>query len=327
MLAVGWEMEDKMAEWMELSNDWTERYHLGFPTAPQIDQVWIAQLEAEWEAARVDPLDGLSLFMLFYQPEPANPEEEEEYVWDPQPTAAQLAGDQNFHLEPTEAKDDVGEAYLAFYVDGEVIPNERRQLGSFNPLVDKLSEVVRKFHHESNPTDNIVSVKGPRPCVALEDDCLVMAIDEVPADLWEVNDIVDLNSNPLPEDLLHVDKVVDIQMGNEVWAMNSALVDASFWDSPFVTNRGVPFEEAAAQDPAFWEGLVLQDLEIALRQDSSAMLASVDKGKRKMAEFPTDFWDFDDKTTSWWAIANVTRSGRVFQPLNLQAGSSSNPPT
>ncbi|KAI8522354.1 hypothetical protein RHMOL_RhmolUnG0000300 [Rhododendron molle] len=51
ILAVGWEMEDKMAEWMELSNDWTERYHLGFPAAPQIDQVWIDQLEAEWEAA------------------------------------------------------------------------------------------------------------------------------------------------------------------------------------------------------------------------------------------------------------------------------------
>ncbi|KAI8529876.1 hypothetical protein RHMOL_Rhmol11G0008600 [Rhododendron molle] len=300
---------------------------MGFPAVPQRDQAWINQLEAEWEAARVDPLDGLSLFMLFYQPEPANPEEEEEYVWDPQPTVAQLAWDQNFHLEPTEAKDDVDEAYLAFYVDGEVIPNERRQLGSFNPLVDKLSEVVRKFHHENDPTHNIVPVKEPRPCVALEDDCLVMAIDEVPADLWDINDIIDLNSNPLPEDLLDVDKVVDIQMGNEVWTVNSALVDAGFWDSPFVTNSGVPSEEAAAQNPTFWEGLVLQDLETALRQDSPATVASVDKGKRKMAEIPTDFLDFDDKTTSWWDIANVTRSGRVFQPPNLQAGSSSNPPT
>ncbi|KAI8549128.1 hypothetical protein RHMOL_Rhmol06G0002300 [Rhododendron molle] len=226
--------------------------------------------------------------MLFYQPELIIPEEEE-YVWDPQPTAAQLAWDQNFHLEPAEAKDGVDEAYLAFYVDGQVIPNERRQLGSFSPLVDKLSEVVRKFHHKSDPTDNIVPVMEPRPCVALEDDCLVMAIDEVPADLWDVNDIVDLNSNPLPEDLWDVDKVVDIQMGNEVWTVNSAVVDVGFWDSPFVTNPGVPFEEAAAQDPAFWEGLGLQDLETALRQDSPATVASVDKGKRKMAEIPTDF--------------------------------------
>ncbi|KAI8531769.1 hypothetical protein RHMOL_Rhmol11G0161500 [Rhododendron molle] len=182
MLAVGWEMEDKMAEWMELSNDWAEHYHLGFPAAPQIDQAWIDQLEAEWEAARADPPDGLSLFMLFYQPEPASPEEEE-YIWDPQPTAAQLAWDQNFHLEQAEAKDDVDEAYLEFYVDGETIPSERRELGSFTPLVDKLSDVIHKFQHERDPVNDIVPVEGPRPCVAFEDDCLVMAIDEVPADL------------------------------------------------------------------------------------------------------------------------------------------------
>ncbi|KAI8568382.1 hypothetical protein RHMOL_Rhmol02G0194300 [Rhododendron molle] len=208
------------------------------------------------------------------------------------------------------------EAYLEFYVDGEVIPNERRQLGSSNPLVDKLSEVVRKFHHEIDPTDNIVPVKESRPCVALEDNCLVMALDEVPKDLWNVDEIVDLDTNLMPADLWDVDKVVDIQMGNEVWTVNFALVDAGFWDSPFVTNPGVPFEEAAAQDPAFWEGLVLQDLETALSQDPQATVASVDKGKRKMAEIPTDFWDFDD-TTSWWDIANVTRSGRVFQPPKL----------
>ncbi|KAI8549112.1 hypothetical protein RHMOL_Rhmol06G0000900 [Rhododendron molle] len=71
---------------------------MGFPVAPQVDQAWIDQLEEEWEGAQTVPLDGLSLFMLYYQPEPAGPEEEE-YVWDPHPTAAQLAWDQNFHLE------------------------------------------------------------------------------------------------------------------------------------------------------------------------------------------------------------------------------------
>ncbi|KAI8530310.1 hypothetical protein RHMOL_Rhmol11G0046900 [Rhododendron molle] len=201
---------------------------------------------------------------------------------------------------------------MKFYVDGEAIPSKRRQLGSFTPLVDKLSDVIHKFQHDRDPVNDIVSVEGPRPCVALENDCLVKAIDEVPANLWDVDDIVDLKSNPLPDDLWDVDKVVDIQKGNEVWTVNSALVDAGFWDSPFVTNPGVPFEEAAAQDPAFWEGLVLQDLETALKQDSPATVASVDKGKRKMAEIPTDFWDFDDNTTSWWDIANVTRSDRVF---------------
>ncbi|KAI8549116.1 hypothetical protein RHMOL_Rhmol06G0001300 [Rhododendron molle] len=202
------------------------------------------------------------------------------------------------------------EAYLEFYVDGDVIHGEHRQLGSFSPLLDKLSEVVRKFHHESDPTNNIVPVEEPRPYVALEDDCLVMALDEVPKDLWDVDEIVDLNTNLLAVDLWDVDKVVDIQMGNEVWTVNSTLVDAGFWDSPFVTNPGVPFEEAAAQDPAFWEGLIIEDLETALGQDSPTTMASVDKGKRKMADIPTDCWDFDDNTTSWWDIANVTRSDR-----------------
>ncbi|KAI8568365.1 hypothetical protein RHMOL_Rhmol02G0192700 [Rhododendron molle] len=88
-------------------------------------------------------------------------------------------------------------------------------------------------------------------------------------------------------------------MGNEVWTVNSALVDAGFWDSPFVTNPGVPFEEAAAQDPAFWEGLVMEDLEWdpTPGRDSSTAVASVDKGKRKMVDIPTDFWDFDDTTS------------------------------
>ncbi|KAI8549121.1 hypothetical protein RHMOL_Rhmol06G0001600 [Rhododendron molle] len=91
---------------------------------------------------------------------------------------------------------------MKFYVEGEVIPTERRQLGSFNSLVDKLSEVVRKFHHKIDPTDNIVPIEEPRPCVALEDDCLVMALDEVPKDLWDVDEIVDLKTNPLLADRL-----------------------------------------------------------------------------------------------------------------------------
>ncbi|KAI8536038.1 hypothetical protein RHMOL_Rhmol10G0224600 [Rhododendron molle] len=206
MLALEWEMEDKAAEWAELSKDWYERYYSGLPAAPHIDQAWVDQMEAEWEAARADPLDGLSLFMLFYQPEPADPEEEE-YVWDPQPTAAQLAWDQNFYLAPADAEDDVDEAYLEFYADGETLPSDHRQLGSFTPLMDKLSDVVHQFPHELDPINKIVPVEGPRPRTTLEDDCLVMAIDEVPADLWGLDNIVDLNSKPLPEDLWDVDKV------------------------------------------------------------------------------------------------------------------------
>ncbi|KAI8530259.1 hypothetical protein RHMOL_Rhmol11G0042600 [Rhododendron molle] len=228
-------------------------------------------------------------------------------------------------MEQVGSKDDVDEKYLEFYAEGEVILNECRQLGSFNPLVDRLSEVVHKFHHECDPTDNIVLIKEPHPYVAPGDDCLVMALDEVPDDLWEVDEIIDLIADLLPAYFWDVDKVVDKQMGNEVWTINSALVDAGFWDSLIVTNLRVPFEEAAAQDPAFWEGLVMEDLDSTLGQDSSTTVASVNKGKRKMADIPTDFGDFDD-TTSRWDIASVTNSGRVFQPPNLQVESSYNPP-
>ncbi|KAI8530460.1 hypothetical protein RHMOL_Rhmol11G0060200 [Rhododendron molle] len=71
----------------------------------------------------------------------------------------------------------------------------------------------------------------------------------------------------------------------------------------------------------------MEDLEwdLALGQDSSATVASVDKRKRKFGDVLADLWDFDGMS-SLWDVANVTSSGRVFQPPHLQARSSSNPP-
>lgn len=75
----------------------------------------------------------------------------------------------------------------------------------------------------------------------------------------------------------------------------------------------------------------MEDLErsAALGQDASATVASVNKGKRKLGEVPANLWgrvEGGNDLSSIWDVANVTRSGRVFQPSNLQAGSSSNPP-
>ncbi|KAI8524925.1 hypothetical protein RHMOL_Rhmol13G0187500 [Rhododendron molle] len=160
--------------------------------------------------------------------------------------------------------------------------------------MDKLSDVVHKFPHELDPINKIVPVEGPRPRSTLEDDCLVMAIDEVPADLWGLEDIVDLNSKPLPEDLRDVDKVVDIQMGNEVWTVNSA-VDAGFWDSPFVTNRSA-FSRSRTQDPTIREGLVPQDLETASKQilHANRGILADKENARWLKSLPTSR-DFDDK--------------------------------
>ncbi|KAI8563688.1 hypothetical protein RHMOL_Rhmol03G0128800 [Rhododendron molle] len=114
----------------------------------------------------------------------------------------------------------------------------------------------------------------------------------LPDDLWEVNEIVNVGGASPPANLWDVDTIVEVAVGDKVWTINSALVDGGLWDVPFVTNSGLPFEEAAAQDPAFWEGLVMEDLErnAALWQDASALVASVDKGKRKMGEVPADLW-------------------------------------
>lgn len=78
-------MEDKAIEWKELAAKWIKSHALGFPEYPQVDQAWIDHWMDRWNEAQADPLDGISLFMLYHQPELADPEEEEEeYVWDPQ---------------------------------------------------------------------------------------------------------------------------------------------------------------------------------------------------------------------------------------------------
>lgn len=84
-------------------------------------------------------------------------------------------------------------------------------------------------------------------------------------------EIVDIGKASPPSNLWDVDTVVDIAVGDEVWTINSALVDGGLWDIPFVTYPRIPFEEAAAQDPIFWEGLVMKDLarDSTLGQDAT----------------------------------------------------------
>ncbi|KAI8559680.1 hypothetical protein RHMOL_Rhmol04G0192600 [Rhododendron molle] len=53
-----------------------------------------------------------------------------------------------------------------------------------------------------------------------------------------------------------------------------------------------------------------------------------DKGKCKLWEVPSGFWDVNEDpqvVPSLGNVHNITRSGRIFQPANLQAGSLSNP--
>ncbi|KAI8550461.1 hypothetical protein RHMOL_Rhmol06G0108300 [Rhododendron molle] len=133
----------------------------------------------------------------------------------------------------------------------EIIPNRRCQLGAILHLVDSISDIVHECDHGCDPTLNIVFVEEPRPYVASGDDCFVMVLNTLPDDLWDVDEIVDIGKTTPHANLWDINTVVDLDMGNEVWTVNSALVDGGFWDVPFVTNPGTSFEEAAAQDPTF----------------------------------------------------------------------------
>ncbi|KAI8547492.1 hypothetical protein RHMOL_Rhmol07G0200000 [Rhododendron molle] len=250
---------------------------MGFPAALHVDQAWLNHWEGEWNAAQADPLDGLSLFMLYHQPEPVIPEEEvKEYVWDPQPDVRQLAWGLNFNLGQYDNDNDIDEKYLSYYVEGEIILNRRRQLGAVLPIVDSISDAVHECDHGCDPTLNIVSVEESRPYVAPSDDCAIMVLNVPPDDLWDVDEIIDIGKTPPPTNLWDVDTVVDVAVGNE--------------------------------------GLVMDDLEwdSALGQDSSATVASVNKGKRNLGDVFTDLWDFDD--TSSWPNAPVAQRSAPIVP-------------
>ncbi|KAI8537836.1 hypothetical protein RHMOL_Rhmol09G0055000 [Rhododendron molle] len=55
---------------------------------------------------------------------------------------------------------------------------------------------------------------------------------------------------------------------------------------------------------------------------------AADKGKHKLGEVPADLWDVNEDpqvVPTSGNVHNITRSGRIFQPANLQTGTSSNP--
>lgn len=82
-----------------------------------------------------------------------------------------------------------------------------------------------------------------RPIVPVPDDYSIMVLESAPpADLWDV------------------DEVVDVSVGNEVWAISRLLVEEGLWGVSFVTNPGKISNDGVNQDPAFWEALVMEDL-------------------------------------------------------------------
>ncbi|KAI8568366.1 hypothetical protein RHMOL_Rhmol02G0192800 [Rhododendron molle] len=133
-----------------------------------------------------------------------------------------------------------------------------------------------------------------------------------------------------PANLWDVDEIVDVQVGAEVWAVSRSLADGGLWDVPFIANPKPEHEVAAVQDLNFWDSLLMKDIAEDLGLNTGAPVAALatDKGKHKLGEVPSDLWDVNQDpqvVPSSRNVLNVTRSGRIFQAANLQAGSSSNP--
>ncbi|XP_058218591.1 uncharacterized protein LOC131329475 [Rhododendron vialii] len=217
----------------------------------------------------------------------------------------------NLHISYLD-QSDVDEQYWSYYQEGESVPDVHCPLKAMLPLVNSISNAVDDRIREFNPSLNIVSVDQPCPIVtAPGDDCSIMVLQGAPPDdLWEVDEIVDVGRASPLANLWDVDTVTNVTVGDEVWTVNSALVDGGLWDVSFVTNPGIPFEDAAAQDPAFCEGLAMEDLatDLALGQDASPTVALVNKGKHKLREVLADLWDSvaDIKgVPSLWDVANV----------------------
>ena len=92
------------------------------------------------------------------------------------------------------------------------------------------------------------------------------------------------------------------------------------------------WESKADQSLRFWERLSLEDLGgNAATGEDEAEAAIIRKGKRKVGE-EGDIWQWGNgsghqavERSEEKSVDHVTRTGRVYQPVHLQGGSSSNP--
>ncbi|KAG5524141.1 hypothetical protein RHGRI_030963 [Rhododendron griersonianum] len=86
MQAVGWAIADDDDYASPIIQGWYQFELEGFPLHPEhvpFDPAWNVEWMAGHHEAMIDPLDGISLYMLFQEPEPVAPEVE--YFWDPEP--------------------------------------------------------------------------------------------------------------------------------------------------------------------------------------------------------------------------------------------------
>ncbi|KAH7836661.1 hypothetical protein Vadar_004049 [Vaccinium darrowii] len=150
--------------------------------------------------------------------------------------------------------------------------------------------------HDWFPQAYIIGESLPRPSVLFppQPDVSVLRADS----FWDEEDVVDIRFD-----------------NNEVWTVNRAMLDDSFWRNQAVANLGkkmenIKIEKRKAKDSltGFWSEYF----------DTKQKLESIKAGKRKVNEF-SDFWNEEPPS-----VNRVTRSGRIYQPADLQRGNTSN---
>ncbi|KAI8547477.1 hypothetical protein RHMOL_Rhmol07G0199100 [Rhododendron molle] len=189
---------------------------------------------------------------------------------------------------------------MTHFVEDDLVQEETRVLGEcfFPSTINRLvNSVADPMYY---PVVNIIDENQPHPVVSPPEDCSIMVTDLVPpADLWDV------------------DEIVDVQVGAEVWAVNRSLAEGGLCDVPVTTNPEPEHEVAVVQDLNFWDSLLMKDLaeDLGLNIEAPVAAVATDKGNRKLGEVPSDLWDVNQDpqaVPSFRNVFNVTRSGRVF---------------
>ncbi|KAI8529921.1 hypothetical protein RHMOL_Rhmol11G0012600 [Rhododendron molle] len=148
------------------------------------------------EAAMLDLMDGISLYMLFQQVEPRAPKEE--YYWVPEPT-----WQDPMDLDPNPLQGYAIPDYLTHYVEDDLVQKDPRVLRDHVSAFNSIFNVVCDADHD--PCSYVVIEEFPRPNSPYNSnrDSSIMVTDLVP-----------------PTNLWDVDEIGYIEVGTEVWAVN-----------------------------------------------------------------------------------------------------------
>ncbi|KAG5544329.1 hypothetical protein RHGRI_016922 [Rhododendron griersonianum] len=278
-------------DWGDLIADWKEFEVANFQedVNPFFEPGW----EVDWQNIYADPLDGFSLNMMFNLPEMP------EWEWNPIPDEYQLLA-WNDPLDTFSIPMLFAEEYqppAVIYNWPEPVPF-RPNLSSY--LYDLIA---------NDPYNNVGLAPYPEPPGPEED---VASNEFNPMD-YLVDEIKSESSVTFPKDadvammnlwedepgaktnLWGNTEIINIKVGNEEWTVNRAVAEAEKW-----------------KPEDLWEDLVVADL--------AANLQDTTIGNKRKAL--ADLWNEESK---YQQIGQLTRSGRIYQPPNLQIGESSNP--